>query len=59
MLLVCRQLWKNDALRKSKLYFNIVFDSNLIVPTFAEKMSGIIISKIFKRVKQFIENFRI
>jgi hypothetical protein len=44
---------------KILFHFNIVFDSNVIVPTFAEKMSGIIISKIFKRVKQFIENVRI
>jgi len=39
--------------------FTIVFNSNMIIPKFAEKMVGIIIHKIFKRVKQFIENIRL
>ena len=29
------------------------------VPSFAEKMTGVISNKIFKRVKQFIENVRL
>jgi len=38
---------------------NIIFHDNVNIPPFAEKMVGIIINKIFKRVKQFIENVRI
>lgn len=34
---------------------NIIFDKQMFVPPFAEKMVGIILHKIFKRVKQFIE----
>jgi len=39
--------------------FTIYFEENLDIPAFAEKMVGIILHKIFKRVKQFIENLRI
>jgi hypothetical protein len=39
--------------------FNITFDEEMNIPPFAEKMVGIISHKIFKRVKQFIENVRI
>jgi len=39
--------------------FSIIFDQDMTIPPFAEKMVGLIISKIFKRVKQFIENMRI
>jgi hypothetical protein len=39
--------------------FNINFDDDMNVPPFAEKMVGMISHKIFKRVKQFIENVRI
>jgi hypothetical protein len=39
--------------------FNIIFDASMIVPPFAEKMVGMILHKIFKRVKQFIEKVRI
>jgi hypothetical protein len=39
--------------------FNVLFDPNAKVPPFAEKMVGTILFKIFKRVKQFIENIRI
>jgi sucrose-6-phosphate hydrolase SacC (GH32 family) len=35
---------------------NIYFDSLQNVPPFAEKIIGIIINKIFKRVKQFVDN---
>jgi len=38
--------------------FNILFNPDINIPPFAEKMVGIIINKIFKRVKQFIENVR-
>ena len=37
---------------------NIMFDSTMNVPPFAEKLVGMILNKIFKRVKQFIENVR-
>jgi hypothetical protein len=39
--------------------FNIVFENNMNIPKFAEKMVSVIIHKIFKRVKQFIENVRL
>ena len=39
--------------------FNVLFDPNYNIPSFAEKMVGNILFKIFKRVKQFIENVRI
>lgn len=38
---------------------NIYFDNIQNVPPFAEKIIGIIINKIFKRVKQFIDNIHI
>lgn len=38
---------------------NIIFDQQMFVPPFAEKMVGMILHKIFKRVKQFIEKVRI
>jgi len=40
---------------KINFSFNIKFNSGLIIPLFVEKMIGVIIHKIFKRVKQFIE----
>jgi len=41
---------------KINFSFNIIFDSEMNIPSFAEKMVGMISNKIFKRVKQFIEN---
>ena len=38
---------------------NIIFDQQMFLPPFAEKIVGMILHKIFKRVKQFIENVRI
>jgi len=38
--------------------FEIIFENTTIIPTVAEKMVGLILFKIFKRVKQFIENVR-
>lgn len=38
---------------------NILFEDEMVVPQFVEKMVGLILVKIFKRIKQFIENFRI
>lgn len=39
--------------------FNILFNSDADIPKFAEKIAGIILFKIFKRLKLFIENVRI
>ena len=44
---------------KINFSFNIKFENNIIIPSFMEKMVGIILHKIFKRVKQFIENVSI
>jgi hypothetical protein len=38
--------------------FDILFNQNMIIQTFAEKMIGLITFKIFNRVKQFIEKIR-
>ena len=38
---------------------NILFESNMNVPAVAEKLVGLILYKIFNRVKQFIENVRL
>ncbi len=37
---------------------NVMFDDHMIIPPFAEKMVGLILFKIFNRVKQFIEKVR-
>jgi len=37
----------------------IVFNNMLVIPTFIEKVIGIIINKIFIRVKKFIENIKV
>jgi hypothetical protein len=37
---------------------SVIFDNSFNVPPFVEKMVGLILFKIFKRVKQFIENVR-
>jgi hypothetical protein len=42
---------------KANFDVNVIFDPSMNVPQFAEKMIGMILFKIFKRVKQFIENF--
>jgi ADP-glucose pyrophosphorylase len=39
--------------------FHVTFNPQENIPTFAEKTVGVILFKIFKRVKQFIENVRI
>ena len=41
---------------KANFEVKVIFDPSMIVPPFAEKMVGMILFKIFKRVKQFIEN---
>ena len=44
---------------KVNFSFNVIFDGEMNFPPFAEKMVGMILHKIFKRVKQFIENVRV
>lgn len=39
--------------------FDIKFDKNHYIPPFVEKMIGVILNKIFLRVKQFIENVKV
>jgi hypothetical protein len=43
---------------KINFSFTVLFEDYVKIPQFAEKMVGILLNKIFKRVKQFIENFR-
>ena len=43
---------------KINFSFTVQFEDYVEIPAFAEKMVGILLNKIFKRVKQFIENFR-
>jgi hypothetical protein len=44
---------------KIDFYVDVIFESYTNIPLFAEKMIGTILHKIFKRVKQFIENVRL
>jgi hypothetical protein len=46
------------TLHKIKFTCNVLFEPIMNVPSVAEKLVGLILYKIFKRVKQFIENFR-
>jgi len=39
--------------------FTVSFENKLNIPIFVEKMIGIILNKIFKRVKQFIEKITV
>jgi hypothetical protein len=50
-----------DIITPHKINFtcNIVFESIMFIPAVAEKLVGLILYKIFKRVKQFIENVRV
>ena len=50
-----------DIITQHKINFttNIIFDTTMNIPPFAEKLVGIILNKIFKRLKQYIENVRI
>lgn len=50
-----------DLLTPHKIRFNcnVIFEDKMNVPPFAEKMVGLILFKIFSRVKQFIENVRL
>ena len=44
---------------KINFIYNIFIDDGFHVPTFVEKMIGILTNKICKRLKQFIENVTI
>jgi hypothetical protein len=50
-----------DMVSPHKVNLNclIVFHNSLIIPTFIEKVIGMIVNKLFSRVKKFIENIRI
>jgi hypothetical protein len=50
-----------DIITPHKIHFSftVLFEDYVKIPQFAEKMVGLILNKIFKRVKQFIENVRI
>ena len=52
MIIIC------DSINNHKMQFtfHISFDLDLDIPNFIEKIVGVIIGKIFKRVKLFIEN---
>jgi len=43
---------------KVSVFSSVVFHQHHIIPPFMEKFVGIIIHKIFNRLKQFIENYR-
>jgi len=49
------------SLQRDKMLFSalISFDKNLSIPEYVEKVVGLIVNKIFIRVKQFIEIYRI
>ena len=44
---------------KVSLNCMIVFNNSLVIPTFIEKVIGIIINKIFVRVKKFVESIKV
>lgn len=50
-----------NVINNHKISFNcnILFEENVHIPPFAEKLVGLILFKIFNRVKQFVENVRI
>ena len=39
--------------------FNVLFEKTTIIPAVTEKLIGLILFKLFKRVKQFIENVKL
>lgn len=49
-----------DIITPHKIRFtiNVFFEDKMLVPPVAEKLVGLILYKIFNRVKQFIENIR-
>ena len=55
MTIIC----ENITAHKMHFDYHILLNENVEMPEFAENIIGQIIHKIFKRVKQFIENVRI
>ena len=43
---------------KIRFTINVLFDNHMLIPAVVEKLVGLILYKIFNRVKQFIENVR-
>ena len=43
---------------KIKFTFNVLFENHILIPQIVEKLVGLILYKMFNRVKQFIENIR-
>lgn len=43
---------------KIKFTFNVLFENYMLIPQVVEKLVGLILYKIFNRLKQFIENVR-
>lgn len=43
---------------KVRFAINVLFENHMLVPAVVEKLIGVILYKIFNRVKQFIENVR-
>jgi hypothetical protein len=43
---------------KIRFTINVLFENHMLIPPVAEKLVGLILYKIFNRVKQFIENVR-
>jgi hypothetical protein len=60
-MLIKNMICSCDIITPHNIIFvcNIIFEDRMIVPQFAEKMVGLILFKIFSRVKQFIENVSI
>lgn len=44
---------------KIRFTINVLFDNHMLIPAVVEKLVGLILYKIFNRVKLFIENARI
>jgi hypothetical protein len=55
-IITCCEIVTNHHI---KFTHNIYFDEAINIPPFVEKMIGTIVNKIFKRIKQFIENITI
>jgi hypothetical protein len=54
MTLLCEMITPH----KVNVLSSVVFHENHVVPPFMEKFIGMILHKIFNRLKQFIENYR-
>ena len=61
LMLIQNMTCNCDFINQHQIKFtcNILFESVMNIPPVAEKLVGLILYKIFNRVKQFIENVRI